>query len=264
MLSAFLVSGCGGSNSSNTTTPTSAVATSNANAVMQIAKDAAGNDIVVAKNGMALYSFDPDTKGGNSVCYGGCAKAWPPLISPTATPVVSGIAPSMIGTVTRKDGSKQVTLNGWPMYYFAFDQKAGDTNGQSDQQIWWLMKPDGNQIRMPATVQAAAKGGKIVTDNLGWVLYIFQPDGGKGTSVCNGKCAAAWPPVTTTGDPIAGSGLDSSKLSTFKRSDGAIQVVYNGWPLYYWAKDSSPGETTGQGVGGLWWMLTPAGAPLKK
>ena len=85
--------------------------------------------------------------------------------------------------------------------------------------------------------------------------------------MCSGPCAQAWPPLTTKGQPKAGSGVTASKLTTATRSDGSTQVVYAGHPLYFFAGDTSPGMTNGQGInnfGGQWWLISPAGAAITK
>jgi len=228
---------------------------------MRIATDATGQHVLVGATGRALYSFDPDTKGGQSVCYGSCAAAWPPLTVSGTPALGSGLDDSLVGTVTRKDGTKQVTYNGWPLYYFAFDKRAGDTAGQGDEQVWWLMTPSGSQIRLPATIQAAS-GSTFATDKLGFTVYLYTPDGGGGKSTCTGECLQKWPPVTTTGAPVAGPGL-TGNLGTVKLADDRTQVTLNGWPLHYFAGDHGPGQHTGQGRFGVWWEVTPAGAALK-
>jgi predicted lipoprotein with Yx(FWY)xxD motif len=87
--------------------------------------------IVVDGTGRTLYVYDLDTaKPSKSNCNGSCAATWPPLLAGTGTPQVSGDAASLVGTVTRSDGTKQVTLAGSPLYYFAKNAKAGDANGQ--------------------------------------------------------------------------------------------------------------------------------------
>ena len=63
------------------------------------------------------------------------------------------------------------------------------------------------------------------------------------------------------GEPQAGEGTDQALLGTITRSDGTMQVTYNGWPLYYWAQDKAPGDTTGQGVNKVWWVSTPTVTP---
>lgn len=105
-----------------------------------------------------------------------------------------------------------------------------------------------------------------LTDGTGKSLYLFAADTG-GKSACNGPCAAAWPPLTTTGSPSAGTGATAAMLTTIKRDDGSTQVVYNGHPLYYYGGDTAAGSTNGQGLnayGGLWWLVSPAGAAIKR
>jgi predicted lipoprotein with Yx(FWY)xxD motif len=96
-------------------------------------------------------------------------------------------------------------------------------------------------------------------------VYLFVAD--KSTaSTCYTTCAQYWPPVLTSGAPVAGTGAQASLLGTTKRTDGKIEVTYAGHPLYYFVSDKQPGQTTGQGVdgfGGLWWVLSPAGAAIK-
>jgi predicted lipoprotein with Yx(FWY)xxD motif len=108
---------------------------------------------------------------------------------------------------------------------------------------------------------ASTKLGKVLVDAKGRALYLFEAD--KGTmSACDGACATVWPPLTTTGEPTAGPGLAASKLGTTKRSDGATEVTYNGHPLYTYAGDTAPGETSGQGLddfGAEWYTLSARG-----
>jgi len=100
--------------------------------------------------------------------------------------------------------------------------------------------------------------GTILVDGKGMTLYLFTKDTqGSGESVCEGECLAAWPPLL--GEPQAGEGTDQALLGTITRSDGTTQASYNGWPLYYWVKDTAPGDTTGQGVNDVWWVLDANG-----
>lgn len=116
----------------------------------------------------------------------------------------------------------------------------------------------------PAAVTVTAKSGPLgdhLTDGSGRTLYLFTADGA-GTSKCSGACASYWPPLTTSGMPAAGDGVDASKLGVITRDDGSAQVIYNGHPLYYYASDAAPGDATGQGLnlsGGLWWVVSPGG-----
>jgi predicted lipoprotein with Yx(FWY)xxD motif len=102
--------------------------------------------------------------------------------------------------------------------------------------------------------------GKILDNGQGRTLYVFQGDTGT-KSNCSGACATNWPPLTSA-NPTVGKGASASMIGTTKRSDGKTQVTYNGHPLYTFAGDSAPGDTSGQGVnafGALWYALSPAG-----
>jgi predicted lipoprotein with Yx(FWY)xxD motif len=117
----------------------------------------------------------------------------------------------------------------------------------------------------PATVNVGtnAKYGSILTDDKGMTLYLYTKDS-PNTTTCYDKCAAAWPPLLTNGNPVAGSGLDASKFGTVTRTDGTTQVTYNGWALYYYAKDANPGDATGQNVGSVWFVVSPSGEAIKQ
>jgi predicted lipoprotein with Yx(FWY)xxD motif len=113
---------------------------------------------------------------------------------------------------------------------------------------------------------AKSRLGTILVDSHGRTLYDFQADKGK-MSVCYGACAALWPPLTTKAKPLAGPGVRASLLGATKRSDGKLEVTYNGHPLYYYIADTKRGETTGQGLnqfGAPWWLLTPAGIEIHR
>jgi predicted lipoprotein with Yx(FWY)xxD motif len=113
---------------------------------------------------------------------------------------------------------------------------------------------------------ASTKLGKILVDGKGRTLYLFDAD--KGTSsMCDGACASAWPPLTTSGKPTAGAGVSAAKLGTTKRADGTTEVTYNGHPLYTYSGDQAPGQTTGQGsqdFGAEWDVLSAAGHSVER
>jgi predicted lipoprotein with Yx(FWY)xxD motif len=113
-----------------------------------------------------------------------------------------------------------------------------------------------------ATVAATSTSlGTILVDGSGRTLYLFEKDQ-PNQSACSGACVAAWPVDSSSGAPKAGSGVKASLLGTIKRSDGSTQVTYNRHPLYYFARDSGPGQQNGQGVdafGAEWYVVTPAG-----
>ena len=107
-----------------------------------------GTSFLTDSSGRALYLWTPDTKT-TSMCSGACATAWPPLTAkgaPTASP---GATASDLGTISRPDGTKQVTYAGHPLYYFAGDKAAGQTNGEGSNGFgapWYLVAPSGQQI----------------------------------------------------------------------------------------------------------------------
>ena len=112
-------------------------------------------------------------------------------------------------------------------------------------------------------VKAAKVGdlGTIIVNSEGMTLYDFHKDKGA-TSSCYGACAGAWPPLLTEGEPQAEAGAMASQLGTTKRKDGTVQVTYNGWPLYTYVGDSSPGEANGNDIdqfGAEWYALMPNG-----
>jgi predicted lipoprotein with Yx(FWY)xxD motif len=106
--------------------------------------------------------------------------------------------------------------------------------------------------------------GPILVDDEGLSLYLFTNDTQNGeSSNCNDDCAAEWPPLLTQGSPVAGDGVDSTLLGTVTREDGSMQVTYNGWPLYYFHRDTTLGDTNGQGMEGVWFLVTPTGEAVQ-
>ncbi len=256
-----------------TTTVTSA-------ATVMIDKNAKLGDILADEKGMTLYLYTKDTKN-TSNCYDKCAVNWPPLLTAGAPKAGDGADAALLGTTTRKDGTTQVTYNGWPLYYWIKDQKPGDATGQDVGGVWYVLNAQGEQVETkaegvatPEATSAATSGaatvmidknaklGDILADEKGMTLYLYTKDT-KNTSNCYDKCAVNWPPLLTAGAPKAGDGADAALLGTTTRKDGTTQVTYNGWPLYYWIKDQKPGDATGQDVGGVWYVLNAQGEQVE-
>ncbi len=117
----------------------------------------------------------------------------------------------------------------------------------------------------PATMAAAeltvaeSKAGQIVVAGQGLSVYYFTKDTkDSGTSACTGECLVAWPPVTSTTATPTVEGV-TGKVGTIQTADGKMQVTINGMPIYYYAKDQAAGDITGQGVGGVWYLVAPSG-----
>jgi len=107
---------------------------------------------------------------------------------------------------------------------------------------------------------AGSDFGEVLFDGTGQAIYLF----GKETTAvpdCYGDCAVAWPPVLTSGSPVAGAGTMTDLLGTTPRTDGSTQVTYAGHPLYYYAHEGK-NQVTCHNVsefGGLWLVVTPTG-----
>lgn len=144
---ALLAAGC----SSSTTSPTGGGASGGASgsgAAMVDAHSGPDGTYLTDSSGRTLYLFMADT-GSSSNCSGSCASIWPPLMT-TGTPAAgSGVTASDLGTITRSDGTKQVTYSGHPLYYFAQDTSAGQITGQGNPGFgakWWIVSPSGQAI----------------------------------------------------------------------------------------------------------------------
>jgi predicted lipoprotein with Yx(FWY)xxD motif len=106
-------------------------------------------------------------------------------------------------------------------------------------------------------------GGTFLTSG-GRSVYLWAADG-MNKSNCSGACAGAWPPVMAHGKLTASNGAKPSDLGTIARPGGGKQVTYDGHPLYFFAGDSGPGQTNGQGsdsFGAKWWLVAPAGTKI--
>ncbi len=103
--------------------------------------------------------------------------------------------------------------------------------------------------------------GLFLTDNADRTLYATTKDS-KDTVTCTGTCADNWPAFIAPSTPLAPSNLNASLLTTFARSDGKMQVEYDGHPLYYFGGDKNPGDVKGQGIGNVWHVLSPRGNPM--
>jgi predicted lipoprotein with Yx(FWY)xxD motif len=127
-----------------------------------------------------------------------------------------------------------------------------DTDGTADDE------PD-----QPAEATVAVEDselGEIVVDGEGRTLYVFLVDEGS-ESTCYDDCEANWPPLIVEGDP-AGDGVDASLLGTTEREDGSTQVTLDGHPLYYFGGDETSDDVNGQGMGDVWYVVSPEGEAI--
>ncbi|MFE2327948.1 SCO0930 family lipoprotein [Streptomyces sp. NPDC059385] len=228
--------------------------------------------------GLTLYRFDKDTaKPPKSNCEGDCAKTWPVVAAGDVT-AAEGMDPALLGEVVRSDGTKQLTVAGWPAYRFNKDAKAGDVNGQGVGGVWFAFAPDGKKAAKaapgagtPSQADAGAGGsaglsvakdpklGDHIVDGKGMTVYRFKPDTAwPMESKCTGDCVAKWPVVPPV-DKANAKGIVEKGYSVLDRPDGKKQQAIDCWPVYTFTGDKKPGDVNGQGVGGTWYAVSPEG-----
>ncbi len=106
--------------------------------------------------------------------------------------------------------------------------------------------------------------GQGMTDQQGMTLYMFTKDSNKPpVSNCYDACEKSWPPMIAEGKELTFTGIDQKLIGTITRKDGKKQVTINDWPVYTFAKDTAPGESKGNGMGGTWYVITPEGKKLQ-
>ncbi|WP_030841392.1 SCO0930 family lipoprotein [Streptomyces sp. NRRL F-4474] len=228
--------------------------------------------------GLTLYRFDKDTaKPPKSNCEGDCAKTWPVVAAGDVT-AAAGMDPALLGEVVRADGSKQLTVAGWPAYRFNKDAKPGDINGQGVGGVWFAFAPDGKKAAKAAPAEAAPaapagageaapglsvakdpKLGEHIVDGKGMTVYRFKKDTAwPMVSNCTGDCLAKWPVVPPV-DKADAKGITEKNYRVMDRPDGKQQQTVDCWPIYTFSGDKKPGDTNGQGVGGTWYAVSPDG-----
>jgi predicted lipoprotein with Yx(FWY)xxD motif len=222
--------------------------------------------ILVDGNGMTLYMFKMDGPDVSN-CAGDCLAAWPPLVDDGNVTVGEGVNASLLGSAALPDGSMIVTYNKMPLYFWVGDTKAGDATGQHVNKVWYVVSPEGDPIGVTMPEAAASEVmievvdhpefGEILVDGRGMTLYLFTKDG-QNQSNCEGACLESWPPLIDAGNVKVGEGLDANLLGNTELPDGSLIVTYNKIPLYYWVGDANPGDTNGQGVNEVWFVV-----PLK-
>ncbi|MEK8129175.1 plastocyanin/azurin family copper-binding protein [Paenibacillus filicis] len=217
--------------------------------------DAKLGKLLVDGKGRTLYFFSNDAQNLDA-CQGPCRTNWP-LLNADQLQIPAGLNASDFALVTHADGSKQWSYKGWPLYTFVKDAKAGDTLGEGVNSVWFVAKPDYRVM-----LGSSKELGPYLTDDHGRTLYYFAKDKPQ-TSVCEGMCLANWPAFGAAADSVP-STLNTGDFGTVTRSDGSQQAAFKGYPLYYFVKDAKHGDTTGQNVQNVWFVVDPAkftGAP---
>ena len=216
--------------------------------------------VLASSSGLTLYYYAEDKPNrGASACTGACATAWPPLAAPVTAP--AGVhLPGPLGLITRAGGARQVTINGFPVYRYAGDKSPGQAAGNGIEGSWHVIKIRASTATRAATHAKAltvthTKAGTVLASSRGRTLYYYAGDKpNRGTSACTGACATAWPPLAAPVKAPAGVHLPG-KLGVITRPNGLKQVTLNGFPLYFYVGDKSPGQAAGNGIGGSWHVI---------
>jgi predicted lipoprotein with Yx(FWY)xxD motif len=160
-LAALTIAACGGNgNTATAAKPAAPKTSSEGSATIGVASNGQLGKILVDSQGRTIYLFQKDT-GTKSTCTGACATAWPPVRATGKATVGAGLITAKLGTTPRSDGKPQVTYNGHPLYLYAPDTQAGDTNGQGVNgfgALWYVLSPAGNAI----TSSGSSGGGSSV------------------------------------------------------------------------------------------------------
>jgi predicted lipoprotein with Yx(FWY)xxD motif len=273
-LIASVISSCSkDDNTSNTPVDNTPKGTS-----VKLASSTKFGSIMTDSLGKSLYFFSLDANG-TSGCSGDCIAAWPVFYKEHLT-IDTSLKAADFGVITRADGSKQTTYKGWPLYYYAGDAKAGDITGDALNNVWFIAKPDytvmlantqlvGNDgVQYNSQLQPGQGVTQYITDAYGRTLYAFAHDHNNTNVYTKADFSnnATWPIYEVDTIKNIPSILDKAsfvKINVF----GKIQLVYKGWPLYYFGPDQQTrGNTKGVSVPtpGVWPYvnLNTAAAPL--
>lgn len=232
--------------SKNNDNPTPPVVANN----VKLASSTKFGNVMTDSLGRTLYFFAIDANG-KSGCNGGCSVAWPTFYKATLK-LDNGLDAKDFGTITRDDGSKQTTYKGWPLYYFQNDAKAGDINGDGVGTTWFVAKPDYtvmvansqllgvDNVNYTSDLKPGNGITQYITDDRGQTLYSFFKDKSKknnytAADFSNNK---TWPIDTIKSVQNIPSILDKTQFDVITVF-GKTQLVYKGWPLYYFGADNN-------------------------
>jgi predicted lipoprotein with Yx(FWY)xxD motif len=164
--------------------------------------------LVATSDGYTVYEYTKDSnKPAAATCVGGCATSWPPVLAGD-TPWLKGVSADKVGTVDRPDGTKQLTLNGWPLYRYAKDGAPGDTTGNGVGGTWKALGPDGKPVagNAPAAGGAAASGGAASGGAASGGSGAASGGSDSGSAYGSGSSPAAPAPApASSGDSYGGS-----------------------------------------------------------
>jgi predicted lipoprotein with Yx(FWY)xxD motif len=228
-------------------------------AVVRRAESALGT-ILVDQEGFTLYAFFADTDG-ESTCTGECLANWPAAVVEDTDLNVGNLDPALFSTVENPEAGTMLKAGDWPLYRFVGDAAPGDVNGQGLDQnggLWFVVGPDGTPANIVNT-RETDEFGTILVNAEGFTMYAFLNDT-EGESTCVDDCATNWPPALVGEANI--DVLDPDLYITVEHPDGTMLRIGD-WPLYTFAGDEAPGDTNGQGVDEVWYVVGPDGQPIQ-
>ncbi|MFP4365804.1 MAG: fasciclin domain-containing protein [Bacteroidales bacterium] len=240
-----------------------------ANFYTQVIENDTYGSILADGAGNTLYFFTQDADG-SSACTGGCLDNWPVFYNESLY-LSAGLDPDDFGSIDRGNGIMQTTYKGWPLYYFADDNEAGDVNGEGVIDKWFVAKPDytimltDNQLVGNDGVNYTGDYGEgdeviqYLVDAYGNTLYTWTNDRNNRNRFTASDFSnnSAWPIFNAEG-MIIPSTLNSDDFDVIDVY-GESQLTFKGWPLYYFGQDDMRGETNGVSVPspGVWPVAVP-------
>jgi predicted lipoprotein with Yx(FWY)xxD motif len=226
-------------------------------APLRLAQSPQHGAYLTTRDGTPLYMYVADVAGTRtSACLDDCARDWPPYDA-DALRVGIGIEPREAARFHRQDGAWQTTYKGFPLYLRASEAGSGTITGDGFAGRWFLARDYLTFLSQPVNFEPAGSApqasGLFLTDGFGRTLYVCLDDAPSTDTApprtsCTGSCVATRPPLSIGASQrttVLPSTIDPRDLRAFTRPDGAAQLTYRGWPLYYFAGDTHTGDTHG-------------------
>lgn len=246
--------------------------------------------VVTDAAGAALYRFDKDSaQPPRSTCEDACATLWPPVPADEAQ-AAAGMEAGLLGSVDRPDGTRQLTLGGWPVYRYAKDTRPGEAKGEGIGGTWHALAADGGKAAegvgkaadngeagsgkvdtgkvdtgknaAPLSAVDDAELGKLMVNAQGRTLYRFDKDSAWPMKFgCLETCLNTWKPAAPV-EAEKAAGIPAGLVGSVERPDGSRQLTIDCWPVYLFTGDTAPGQTNGHGAQGLWFAVNDAGEKI--
>jgi len=216
----------------------------------------------IDKAGFTLYTFDNDPVN-DSACAGDCINSWPPLLADAGSQPMPPLS-----IVNVSNGNMQWAFKGKPLYFFANDNTDGDVNGDEVNNIWHTatIEPaihrtteNGRFLSATGLVNISALENTVEAVNKdGYVLYVFDNDSA-GVSNCIDGCLDIWPAFVPNEEDV-----EIGEFTIITRNDGVKQWAYQNMPVYFFKSDFEKGDINGDGINGIWHLISPVITVIKE